>query len=203
MLLVHPSKRTTLIPSGLFDPARKESYFYFNHTRAEDEEIWINKVKYPESYLLYSVPSQLAEILSAKFPEATNISHLKSILYYSTVTGKKSTDPHIHLHIEKGFFNLLYCEGRNVSFCNAFTFKNVSDIMYYLFYIFELLGLKQDTPIVISGMTDFSEELFHNIAEYSKGVQYASPPAGTFFSYAIEELPLHRHITLFNAFHCE
>ncbi len=201
-LIIHPARKSTIVPSALFDPAKKESFFYFNHLRDDDEEILINRLKYPESFLLYSVPGSMSELLSDLFPQGERISHLKSLLHYSTVTGRKVADNHINLHIERGFFNIIASAGSKVTFCNTYSFRNVSDIMYYLFYIYELMGIDQATPLIISGRTDIYGDLYDNIKEYSTGVRYAHAPAGSFFSYAIEEIPVHRYLNLFNSLLC-
>ena len=51
--IITPSSKFTLIPSPLFDPARKDEYFAFNHVSPEGIIILNNKLTDPDSFLVF------------------------------------------------------------------------------------------------------------------------------------------------------
>jgi hypothetical protein len=201
--IVIPSARCTLVPAPLFDPAHKDDYFLFNHLGDESCIILNNKLSDPDANIVFSVSHKLHILLNEKFPGATLMHHLKPLLVSAHIGQFGVADKYVRLHVEKEFFNLLYFNEKKLIFCNTFSYRNVSDILYFVMYTFNNLGIKQDEVLYISGLVDHFDELYTNISDYIRSVKFIEPAGSATYSYVFNEVGLHRYINLFNATNCE
>jgi hypothetical protein len=201
--IVMPSAKCTLVPTPLFDPAHRDDYFLFNHLPVEDNIVLNNKVINPDAYIVFSVVQSLYDLVSTKFPDAQIMHHLKPMLLKASINHTVSSDKYLQLHIEKDYFNLIIYSDKKLKFCNTFSYRNVSDILYFVMYTFTNLGINQEETLFISGLSEHFDELFTNISEYILTVKFAKPSVSSTYSYVFNELGLQKYINLFNSTNCE
>jgi len=201
--LLLPSLKSTLIPSALYDPAKKEEYFSFNHVSTESNIILTNKLAEPDSYLLFGIPKHLYEIASEHFPVSAPVHHLKPLFHHIGHTMLSGGDFLIHAHVEADFFNLVIFRERKLELCNTFLYRNLSDILYHILNVFKSMNIKQEESIYLSGQTERYDDLFSNLSLYIRGVKFAEPTGNFTFSYVFNETALHRYINLFTIGSCE
>ena len=77
--ILMPSKRFTIIPAPLFDPAKKDEYFNFNHIPESDNIIITNKLNDPESFIVASVPKSVYEVITTHYPGVYPCHHIKPL----------------------------------------------------------------------------------------------------------------------------
>jgi hypothetical protein len=200
--IVLPAAKCTLVPSPLFDPAHKNDYFLFNHLPDENSIILNNKVVNPDTYIVFSVSHSHYDLINNKFPGATIMHHLKPLLVNVPVNRTVPSDKYIQLHIEKDFFNLIFFSEKKLKFCNTFTYRNVSDIIYFVMCTFNNMGIKQEETLFLSGLTEYYDELYTNISEYIGSVKFAEPSGSSTYSYVFNDIGLHKFLNLFNATNC-
>ncbi len=200
--LVIPSRKFTLVPGPLFDPAKKEDYFSYNLTRDDNDVILSNKISEPDSFVIFSVPGPLAA-LSARFSEAAlPCHHTKPLMHLISHVAKSVTGYFNHVHVEREFFSLFVFDHSNLLFSNTFTYRNISDILYYVLNAFKSLGIKNDATLHFSGLTEKFDDIYSNFALYIKEIKF-TPPAGNFsFSYVFNDIDLHRYVNLFTLTSC-
>jgi len=201
--LVVPSAKSTLIPAPLYDPARKEDYFSFNHSGAENSVILTNRITEPDSYLLFGISRPVSEIVSAHYPQILPLHHLKVLFEHIKYTGKAHGNLYIHAHIESDFFNLIIFSGSSLKFCNSFIYRNVSDILYHILNVFKSMDIRQEEAVTLSGNAERYDDLFSSLSMYIRGVKFAEPAGSFSFSYVFNEMPLHRYLNLFTIAACE
>jgi hypothetical protein len=201
--IIMPSPKCTLVPAPLFDPAHRDDYFLFNHLYDESDIILNNKLINPDSYILFSVGQSIFDLVTEKFKDSAIMHHLKPIFQKVPVTKSGVSGNYIQLHIEKDFFSLIIFIDNKLRFCNTFSYRNVSDILYYVLYTFTSIGLKQEETLILSGLTEHYDELHTNISEYIRSVKFAEPSGTSTYSYVFNEVGLQKYINLFNAIHCE
>ena len=201
--IITPSIRFTIVPSPLFDPAKKGEYFSLNHGMEENTLLLINKIADPDAYLIFPLLSPLDELLNRIYPGLQHMHHLKPLLRHISQSRKGVTGHYIHIHAEREFFNLIVFDHNTMRFCNAFTYKNISDILYFVINVFKRLSIPQEETIFLSGTTDKENDLVTGLATYLRSVKFAGP-AGTFtFSYVFTETEIHRYLNLFSVINCE
>jgi hypothetical protein len=200
--IIMPSAKCTLVPSQLFDPAHKDDYFLFNYIPDENSIILNNKVSNHDTYIVFSVSNPLHNLVSDKFPGVTIMHHLKPLLLNAPNKHILHGGKYVQLHIEKDFFNLLVINEKKLIFSNTFSYRNVSDILYFVMYTFTNLGLKQEETLFLSGMAEYYDELYTNISEYIRSVRFAEPVGASTYSYVFNEVGLQKFLNLFNATNC-
>ena len=203
VFLVLPSVRSTLIPSALYDPAKKEEYFSFNHAGAENSVILTNRISDPDSYLLFGIHKYENELVKKHFSQVVPAHHLKPLFYQIYHSYKSEGEYYIHAHVESDFFNLIVFSNHRLQLCNTFVYRNLSDILYHILNVFKSLNIKQEETIVLSGLTERYDDLFSNLSLYIRGVKFAELSGSFTFSYVFNETPLHRYINLFTISNCE
>ncbi|HOW41398.1 MAG TPA: DUF3822 family protein [Bacteroidales bacterium] len=201
--IILPSGKLTLVPGPLFDPGKKDEYFSFNHKIEEGEVILSNRNADPDSYLVFSVPASLYTLISGRFPGTLPYNHTKPLLHHISHERKGTEGNYIHLHIERDYINLIIFSGDTLKFCNSFTYRSISDILYYVLNTFRSLGIKQEETIILSGITEKYDELSTAFSSYIRKLKYATPAGRFTFSYVFNETVLHRYINLFTAATCE
>ena len=201
--LLLPTSRSTLIPSALYDPAKKEEYFTFNHVAKENSIILTNRIPEPDSYLLFGIHKNENEMIGKYFPQVVPVHHLKSLFSQIHHAGQSEGEYYIHVHIESDFFNLIVFNNHRLQLCNTFIYRNLSDILYHILNVFKTMNIKQEETIILSGQTERYDDLFSNLSLYVRGVKFAEPSGNFTFSYVFNETALHRYINLFTISSCE
>jgi hypothetical protein len=201
--ILFTSAKSTIIPTALYDPAKKEEYFTFNHVSAESSIILTNKLKEPDSYLLFAIVKPVSDIVSRHFGQSVPVHHLKPLFNQIVLSGRPDGEHSIHAHIESDFFNLLIFNNNRLQLCNTFQYRNLSDILYHILNVFKSMDIRQEETIWLSGQTERYDDLFSNLSLYIRGVKFAEPSGNFTFSYVFNETALHRYINLFIVSSCE
>jgi hypothetical protein len=200
---VVPSQRFTLVPTPLFDPAKKEEYFYFNHPNEDNELILNNKITDPDAFVIYSASKPVISLINKYFPGVHPYHQLKPLFHHISHCRKSISGSYIHIHIDREFFNLIIFKENQLSFCNSFTYRNISDILYFVMNVFQNLGIKQEETIHFSGKTEKYDDLSSNFSIYVRNIKFSEPAGNFTFSYVFNEMDLHRFLNLFSIVNCE
>ena len=200
--IVYIFERNTMVPSGLFDPAIKNDYFTLNHNLEEAYTVSNNKLDYPDSYLLFDIRNDLQELMIKTFPDASQSHHIKPLLFSSFKEASRQQGRYIKLNIEDTFFNIAIIENGKLEFFNTFRYRNASDILYYLMFTFEKLGIENHETVHISGEIDSNDELYENLSRYASSLKLDTPEGKWSLSYVFDPLKLHRYGNLFNIVSC-
>jgi len=201
--IIVPSPKFTLIPAPLFDPAKKDEYFKFNHIREDNNVIITNRLSDPDSYLVYSISKQTSELLSSHFPGVFPLHNAVPLFFQLSHNRKSAQENYIHVHVEKTFFYLIIFNQKTLKFCNTFNYRNISDILYFVLNVFKKLEIKQEETIHFSGQTEKYDDLSSNFSIYVRNIKFTSPYGNFTFSYVFDDTELHRFLNLFSVINCE
>jgi hypothetical protein len=200
--LVLPSRKFTLVPAPLFDPAKKEDYFNFNHTNDGSLFLIVNRISDPDSFIVSGAEGYIVEAASELFPGIFPVHHSKPLLTQLANESRNSGRHYFHVHIEAEYFNLFIYEEAQMKFCNTFTYRNISDILYFVLNTLKNMGLQQIDKIHFSGHTEKYDDIYSAFSAYIKTLDFTLPSGSFSFSYVFNELGLHRFIYLFNITNC-
>lgn len=201
--VVMPSPKFTIVPAALFDPGKKDEYFTFNHLSVEGSVIISNKLTDPDAFLVFSVSSAIVELLNSFHPGMLPCHQVKPLLNHIAHSRKSVNGNYIHLHVEREFFDLIIFDHNQMIFCNAFKYRNITDILYFTLNVFKNLGIKQEETIHLSGHSEKYDDLSSNLAIYIRNIKFSEPAGNFTFSYVFNDTALHRFLNLFTAVNCE
>jgi len=201
--IVLPASRSTLVPSPIFDPGKKNLYFAFNHISDDNDVIISNKLSDPDAFLVFAISKPVNELIRNSYPGVLPQHHLRPLLWHISHNRKNTAGNYLHVHVEREFFNLIIFDNRTLRLCSTFSYRNISDIMYFVLNVFNKLEISQEETINLSGLAERYDDLHSNFSLYIRNVKFAEP-AGIFsFSYIFNEMALHRYINIFNVVSCE
>lgn len=200
--IIIPSSRFTVVPAPLFDPAKKDDFFSFNHRHDAGEIIRANRVTDPEIFIVYSFPVSIYDVITELYPDANPVVHVVPLLTHISKERRSSHHNYIHVHIERDCFNLIIFYNNDLKFFNTFKYRNVSDIIYYILNVFNKLDIKQEETLHISGLAEKNKDLASGITAYIRGLKFAEPWGNFNFSYVFNDIELHRYLNLFSVFNC-
>lgn len=201
--LILPSPKSTLIPSPLFDPGKKEEYFTLNLIKDENDVILYNKIADPDAFIIFSVHRSLLDLAEKHFSSVNPCHHTKPLIDQALHSSKDESGVLVQVHLENDYFNLLILEHGSLKFYNTFTYKNITDILYYLFNVYKNMGIKREENVWFSGLTSRYDELSSQVQQYLRNIKFMIPAGNFSFSYVFNEVELHRYINLFGVTRCE
>lgn len=191
------SRKFTLVPPSLYDPSKERLFFTFNHINEENTVLINNEIYNPALFILFSLQESLHNIVTLHFPGVQLKHYLVPLFSHIAGSGKASGENYIHLHADIGFFTLIVFENNTLRFCNVFSCKNASDILYHVINVFRQTGIKKEDTLYISGMAERYSDLAPGFLEYVKSIRYAEPHSFCTFSYVFSEADLSRFLNLF------
>lgn len=201
--VVIPSPKFTLVPAPLFDPAKKDEYFTFNHIQEDDILIISNKVSDPETYIVFSIAKPFNDLINSFYPGIHPYIHLKPLFDHISHIRKTVNRNYIHIHVEREYFNLIIFNNNLLKFCNTYNYRNISDILYFVLNVFKNLDIKQEETIYFSGLTEKYDDLSSNFLIYVRNLKFAEPTGNFTFSYVFNDTDPHRFLNLFSVVNCE
>lgn len=201
--VILPSPKITLIPAPLFDPGKKDLYFTFSHNKEDRDTVMANKLNDPDAYLIFSVSKPIGDLINNFYPAIHPSHHLKPLLNQISRNRTGVHGNYIHIHIEREFFNLVIFNQNKLIFCNTFNYRNITDILYFVFDAFKNLGIRQEETIHFSGITEKYDDLTSNFSTYVRNIKFARPSGNFSFSYVFDDKDLHRYFNLFSVTNCE
>ena len=200
--LIIPSFKSTLIPSPLYDPGKKEEYYTLNHIKEENDLIIVNKIPDPDTYIVFSAPKSYIDVSAGFYPGVHPSHHTRPLMSQMFHNSRSIDGRYVHLHVEREFFNIFVFEHNTLKFSNAFNFRNISDILYFVLNVFKSLGIGNDETIHFSGLTEKYDDLYSNFVLYIRNMKFSGPSGNFTFSYVFNDIELHRFINLFTITSC-
>lgn len=197
------AEKTTLIPASLYDPAKKDDFFYLNHTNDPYETLLADQVSDPKAHLLYAVSKELLDAFHKYMPDVQPTCHIKPLLHQVLNDSKKVKGYYVHAHIESSFFNVMVMNHEILKFFNSFRYKNYLDIIYYILNIYKSLHIKNDEPLYLSGNIEQRGNLYKELSQYLEEILFSAPTGKASFCYAFIKVDLHQYVNLFNLSNCE
>ena len=201
--VVMPSPRFTIVPAPLYDPGKKDEYFTFNHLMNDGNIIISNQLNDPDAFLVFSVSKQITDLITSFHPGVLPYHQVKPLLNHIAHSRKSVNGNYIHLHVEREFFNLIIFDHNLMKFCNAFKYRNITDILYFTLNVFWNLGIAQEETIHLSGLTEKYDDLSSNLSMYIRNIKFSEPAGNFTFSYVFNDTAIHRFLNLFSLANCE
>ncbi|MCU0361811.1 MAG: DUF3822 family protein [Bacteroidales bacterium] len=200
--LILPSERYTLVPSALFDPARKDEYHSQSFGREIRETILACRLTEPDLNIVYSVDSDLCEMLYSRFPSANLLHSLKPLLTSAVRASGRTAGNYISINCESSHFDISVFSAGSLKFCNSFSYKSTSDILYFAMNVLNMIKAGRDDIINLSGAVSKDDALWSGLSVYFRNVRTAMPPPGYAFSYVFGDVEIQRYMNLFLAPGC-
>jgi len=192
---------STIIPSSLFIEEEKSKYFNFisdQHGVTKSEPI--HQI---DATIIYSIPNKLDQIIKEIQPDIIE-RNTTAVLINQIINQYQSSEKRtLFLILNKDKIEILVMKEDKLYLHNIFTYTNEKDILYYILYIYEQLGLDPNkNPIYIYGNVDRKDDLYLLLYKYIQEVRFGSRNQGTIVSDNIKTVKRHEYYALFSQITC-
>ena len=189
--------------SALFDHAKKDSYLKFNHAADVAGEVQSDQLANIDCHNVYFLPSELEQFLAERFPQSKTLHHATSLLEALAIRQKNATGKRMFLNFRPQYFDLVVMDGKELIFHNAFFHQANEDLLYYLLFTAEQLGMNPETmQLEVMGPTEKSSALIELLKKYVRHVELATFPSHFKYSKVFDQVPSHFFVNLLNQYLC-
>ncbi len=199
---IQTEARSTLLPAALFDRDHLKLYFEFNHVLNDLDELHYNYLKKADAYLVFPLHSELSNLylknwLNIKF------FHQATPLIDTFLSLESPGTKHAGIHFNKGHFDICITENKQLKYHNNFRFRTVDDLLYFLLFVFDKMGLEQEnTPVLLSGEIDKFSDNPSLLNRYFKKLSFQPAPSGVQYPPSFHKLQEHSLVNLLKLYHC-
>jgi len=193
----------TLTPKVLYEDVNGKEILGFNQSLLQNEKEnsdWLNSIK---AYNSYIIPEELERCFNKHFPNHI-WKHDSSILIESLLHQFKLQEGNqIYLSIQNTYFELIVLDGKKLKFFNNFAYKSASDLLYYLLFTCEQMGLNPDKiPLIISGEIEKESEVYKSLYKYIRNISFINRNPNYEYSFVFDEIKNHYYYKLLNQHLC-
>ena len=167
-------KKGTLIPGPLFDSQESENFLRLNFQIGPDELTLADHIQQFDNYHVFAIPKNLEESAKRLFPSA-RIASLSSVLIQTIWLNFRTRigANRIFLHMKEKNFDILIYDGKQIRYFNSFTWMVAEDVVYFLIFVLEQLGMNpEQASVVLLGNIDRGSNLFELIYRYVKNMEF-------------------------------
>ena len=195
-------KPCTIIPNSLYDSKLKRKYLELNNQIDSNEEVLVDKLKYLNAVIIYSIPKEHLSIL--KKIKNIKLRHSATIFIENILKKTKhSNNNEFFIDISTKNFNIAFIKNSKLVFYNNFEFKSKDDFLYYILNCYNTLEINsREVKVRISGEFE-KNSVISDLKSYIKKVLLVNRSSSNSYSYILNQVPNHFFQKLFNQINCE
>lgn len=177
-IFLNDSRDYTLMPSAVFNESDKQAYWKFS-TNGDTSKTKVaqDPLEFCDAVLLHGIPSDLADLLTERFPSIRFI-HRQSILATQTMIRNKETgDESVGIFIGNGFSDLVVVKDNTLQMVNTFPRKSDEEFLYFTLNVFDQLKLDPyKAKVTLRGELSAKESVVPKLSKYVSNVNVDTHP---------------------------
>ncbi len=194
------SPKYTLIPGPLFKRDCLRSYFEFNQVLDDLDEINYNALQGIDAYNIFVIPSELSNIIYRSCKNVTFFHHVTPFIEHCLINhGGKDHMATVVANTYGNNIDVAVISGEELLLCNTFPWKEDSDLIYFILYVYD--QLKLDTagvPLFLAGEISRKSTVYDLLKSYIGKIRLEKQSEHFTYSYTFNETDHHRFLNLFN-----
>jgi hypothetical protein len=199
---MHISDKVVFVPRRFFTETDIKKHFEFAHDMEELDELHYNNLAIPDACSVFSVPNYVANSLLKKLSGLQFYHHTTPMLF-NAFGNHQITTPRVFINYHAHFIDIMAVEKDHMLFYNAFPYGTLSDVLYYILYVYDKTGLNmEENEIIIMGNVKKKSAHIDELAGYIKKIKFEKLTGGFVYSYTLNDIPSFRFTTLFNLYNC-
>ena len=200
-VIFHP-EAFTIIPNEFYNEKDKTEWLKFSNSVPEEREVFVTALEGIEAKIVSSLPLTEFSKLSSLVPGAEFVPLISVLINCSRqlFSGKKNDHVLVHKSNEKSL--IIVFRDEQLLLANTFETPNADDLLYYLVYIIEQLGLiLQNDFLFLSG--DLDEQAKARLANFFSNEQIVDSFAGLIDESFIVPATVARYFPSIHSLLCE
>ena len=199
--VVYQGLKSVSIPEDLYSEEYKSKFFELNTELSSNETILTNRLQQMNARKLFAIPSCLLDLLQNHFPTA-KIYHQTTAIIQAALRDKALNKVYLSLNSE--FFDIQIFDNTKLILDNAFKYKTKEDLLYYLLYTFEQLGLDPKSKHIRLFLDlDENNEKETFLKKYFAEISLSALPKRFNYSYLFTKESLYFLASQISVFECE
>jgi hypothetical protein len=201
----HLSFRVMLVPESLFDSKNLRAFLKFHYDVDEKDYIHFQELKSAEAFVIFTVPSQIEELLCSKYPKVKFSHHTIPFIHNALNRNDNNENSRVlNIYFATDFFDIMIVRDHKIQLFNSFYYEKYTDVLFFLANILNLFSIKPDnTKINISGNLQKVSELKNELKRMFKIIDFDKFNPSFNYSSKLTSLEQHRFANLLNLYPCE
>ncbi len=193
----------TIIPNELYDVNNQREYLKFGIRLLEGDRIYVDDIPGLDAKVIYIPYMNVVNYLIDKYGEFEFI-HAAGVLARSFFRMyKKDVTNNFFVNINNNSLDIIYFEEGKLQYFNSFLFSAPEDVLYYILFSMEQLGLSTDTqPVYLSGNITKDTPLYELLYNYIRKLRFIKEGgyavSDDFYEEHRDSLFRHQHFILLN-----
>ncbi|MFW6224735.1 MAG: DUF3822 family protein [Bacteroidota bacterium] len=197
------NRKTTLLPSALFQQDQLKTIMDFNTEIDDLDEIHYNHIEYIDAYNIFTVPNRLANEIVEKFSRV-NFYHQATPLLENIpkmIASNKKTK--VFVNIYRSMFDIAVVRDGAFILYNNFKYSNENDLAYYILHVYKQLKLDPLIhELMVSGEMPKQSAYAKNLNTFIENMIYREPDDNYLYSYTFKKTDTYYFTNLFNLMNC-
>ena len=191
---------STLVPTPFYKEEKNREILGFNHNVYE--EILSDKMQQMDAINIYSVPTELLNLIHKSFPN-TQIKCNSSILIEQLLLQNKSAEAKVYASVKNNILEVSVIEENKLELHNSFSIDTKEDMLYFLLFSMEQLRLSPEkTELILLDDILKSDEKYNLLYQYVRNISFGNRPENLNFSKELESIKSHQYFCLFSQLLC-
>ncbi|MCD4680867.1 MAG: DUF3822 family protein [Bacteroidales bacterium] len=202
--VIYVNRRSTLVPSLLFDRSHKEDYLDFVQRKKENVDLYYDQLAGLDVYNVYALPDFLENKLSRTFKNC-KIFHYSSTLLMNVFSKlvDKTLKTQLFVNVQSEQFDLIISREGELIYFNTYRVLADKDMIIYLFNVIKQFKLDiHNISLVLMGEIEKESEAHKNICNYIRDVSFIERNDDFRYIDVFDDIPPHFFYNLLNANLC-
>lgn len=171
------SAQYTLVPRVSFQEERREQILAFNFSRPESRCL-TNSLEDQETELVFGVDEEVYEFCCRSLLHPFFVHHMVPLFSLWRKQGRTSLPRRLYVVLGRKQMDLVCYAQESLLFANSFEVDQVSDMLYYILYVWKQVGLDQQKDLLcLQGETALRNQLVEHLRTYLRHIQPIEIPA--------------------------
>ncbi len=191
---------STLVPTPFYKEEKNREILGFNHNVYE--EILSDKMQQMDAINIYSVPTELLNLIHKSFPN-TQIKCKSSIFIEQLLLQNNSVEAKVYASVKNNILEVSVIEENKLELHNSFSIDTKEDMLYFLLFSMEQLRLSPEkTELILLDDILKSDEKYNLLYQYVRNISFGNRPENLNFSKELESIKSHQYFCLFSQLLC-
>jgi Protein of unknown function (DUF3822) len=187
----------TLVPTRYFEPAQVEAFALATIKPNVDlDHLEYNEVPVAEATAIFSIPLVVKQKCDHHLARPTYQSVCQPVIQLANKIAQTQPDL-LLLNMFAGQFLLCAIKGGRLHLCNAYTFEGVTDIVYFIQLVMDIVKLDpKRCGVYMVGEFERDSELMRQMLKFVPGLKVPETPLADKFETKSDKLPHWRYAYL-------
>jgi hypothetical protein len=202
--LVYSTPDASLVPASVYAEDKRESLYRFSNPFSDDLKLITNRPDSMDARIIFSIPEVILNLFEGQQTEYRIMHQSWPFIDKKAIEARDpGEETAVSALIYPSFLDIVVFRNGKLELFNSFRYKSARDLIFYILYVYEQLGIKPDSePLKLSGYFDDDSDMVKRLGEFISGIRLDRFNKGYSYSYTFAQIREHMFSNLINAAAC-